>query len=885
MKSIRYFFTLIVLIMALPPVMPGGPGIPASATAPVFAEEPDIVVVVRVYYDTIEDIQLLMNYDVFEYNNLEEKYVLVAVDQEDLANLRKLGLRVEIDEEQTANFNIISMPVGGQIATIPGYSCYRTVEETYQSAQSIANKNPTLATWIDIGDSWKKSVGKPDGHDMMVLKLTNSAITGDKPKLFVTGGIHAREYATPELVTRFAEYLVSNYGEDADATWLLDYHEVHLLLQTNPDGRKETENGISWRKNTNENYCGVTSKNRGADLNRNFNFQWDCCGGSNDSPCDMFYHGASPASEPEIQAVQNYMESIFPDHRDPNLNESAPLDTAGIFLDMHSYGREVLWPWGFTSSVPPNGAGLQTLGRKFAFFNGYTPQHSIGYLIDGSSDDYAYGALGIAGYVWEIGTSFFQDCAYFNNTLIRDNLPALIYAAKVVRTPYLTPEGPDVLNLTLSANNIPAGTPVTLNAIIDDTRYNNTSGIEPVQLIAGAEYYIDNPPWVSGSKSYPLSASDGSFDAASEEITSILDTSLLSSGKHMLFLRGKDAEGNWGAFSATFLMIESIPNQAPVAAHQAVTIDEEMPVSLTLTGSDPDGNPLSFKITGGPNHGKLSGIAPSLSYIPDLNYNGDDWFTFVVNDGEVDSPEAIVVLSVTPVNDAPVADPQPAVISDEDTAKVITLTGSDVEVGELSFIVQTQPTHGSLSGTTPTLTYTPFANYFGTDRFSFVVNDGEIKSEPAMVNITITPVNDRPAANAQSVTTMQDAINTIILTGSDVDGNELIFTIVTQPAQGTLSGTPPNLVYTPVSNYSGTDSFTFKVNDGNIDSAEETVLITLNIPEPGTVNPVGSEDNIDILVMMLKDLFTSREFIDNFKLIETKIDKILQDLFFSQGSR
>ena len=63
------------------------------------------------------------------------------------------------------------MPVGGQIATIPDYSCYRTVEETYQSAQSIANMNPTLATWIDIGDSWKKSAGKSDGYDMMVLKV------------------------------------------------------------------------------------------------------------------------------------------------------------------------------------------------------------------------------------------------------------------------------------------------------------------------------------------------------------------------------------------------------------------------------------------------------------------------------------------------------------------------------------------------------------------------------------------------------------------------------------------------------------------------------------------------------------------------------------------
>ena len=84
----------------------------------------------------------------------------------------------------------------------------------------------------------------------------------------------------PRLATRFAEYLVNNYGMDPDATWILDHHEIHLMLQTNPEGRKEAEAGTSWRKNTNENYCGATSSNRGADLNRNFAFQWDCCGGS-----------------------------------------------------------------------------------------------------------------------------------------------------------------------------------------------------------------------------------------------------------------------------------------------------------------------------------------------------------------------------------------------------------------------------------------------------------------------------------------------------------------------------------------------------------------------------------------------------------------------------
>ena len=152
---------------------------------------------------------------------------------------------------------------------------------------------PNLASWIDVGDSWEKTTtGGSAGYDMQVLRLTNADVPGTppagftgKPRLFVTSAIHAREYTTAELMTRFAEYLVTNHGVDADATWLLDEHEIHLMLQTNPDGRKQAETGLSWRKNTNENYCCPTSTSRGADLNRNFEFQWGCCGGSSGDRC------------------------------------------------------------------------------------------------------------------------------------------------------------------------------------------------------------------------------------------------------------------------------------------------------------------------------------------------------------------------------------------------------------------------------------------------------------------------------------------------------------------------------------------------------------------------------------------------------------------------
>ncbi len=157
------------------------------------------------------------------------------------------------------------------------------------------------------------------------------------------------------------------------------------MLVTNPDGRKKAETGLSWRKNTNNNYCSNTNS-RGADLNRNFDFQWGCCGGSSGSQCDSTYRGPSPASEPEMQSLQAYAQSIFPDQRVDDLTTPAPDDATGIVIDVHASGELVRWSGGVTADVPPNGAALQTLGRKMAYWNGHDPKQGIGlYPTDGSS--------------------------------------------------------------------------------------------------------------------------------------------------------------------------------------------------------------------------------------------------------------------------------------------------------------------------------------------------------------------------------------------------------------------------------------------------------------------------------------------------------------------
>ena len=560
----RFLSVLIfsVVLAALP--MMAVQATPTAATTIRPGAPADRGLVVRIYYsDPAELAALRRTIDVWA---VYPGYVDAQVWSDEYLTLLAQGYRIEIDQARTAQLNQPAQRLPGQIDGIPGYACYRTVEETFTTAQGIVSAHPSLAQGIDIGDSWEKlTAGGAPGYDLMVLKLTNQAMPGPKPKLFVMSSMHAREYAPAELNTRFAEYLISRYDVDPDVTWLLDTNEVHLLLQANPDGRKKAETGLSWRKNTNNNYC-ANSNSRGADLNRNYPFYWNSCapgdGCSSGAACDLDYRGPSAASEPETQAVINYVRSQYPDLRADDLGVAAPITTSGIFLDLHSYSELVLWPWGFTSSVSPNGTGLQTLGRKFAYFNSYTPQQAnYLYLTDGSTDDFAYGDLGLPAYTFEVGTNFFQDCAAFEDTIAPNNLPAMVYALKAARRPYQTPAGPDVLSATLTPTNTIAGTLVTLNASANDTRYRAGYG-EPAQNIASARYTMDAPSWITGVISYPLSAADGTFNSSIEAITGQINTLGLAPGRHSVFIEAKDASGNWGVPTAVFLWVSAAPDSA-----------------------------------------------------------------------------------------------------------------------------------------------------------------------------------------------------------------------------------------------------------------------------------------------------------------------------------
>ncbi|WP_395376104.1 M14 family zinc carboxypeptidase [Marinicella sp. W31] len=520
---------------------------------------------VRAYY---EDDAMLKNIrDRFDVWGIDRKDRLMLVGIDDVLEYQELlgaGFTAKIDEHLMQQYIDRDPIVRAGMRTIPGFACYRTVEETFAAQNTLIQNNPTLASLIDIGDTWEKDDNVNNGYDMRVLKITNSAIAGPKPVLYAMGSIHSREYAPAEVTTRFGEYLLNNYGTDADATWLVDYHEIHLLMQGNPDGRKvsEGEASPSQRKNRNANHCAAG--NRGVDMNRNFEFMWNQGTGSSGQQCSDAYRGTGAVSEPENEAINNYINTIFADQRGPNLSDAAPDTTTGVYLDLHSFSNLTLWPYGFSDSVgpAPNHAQLRTLGRRMSFFTGYRPEQSNASLggADGASDDNAYGRLGVAAYTIEIGSfgeGFYIPCANFENNHMPNNLQAMIYAAKSARTPYITPSGPDSINLSVDNNMVTAGTTITLTGVATDNRFNNSNGTESTDDITSVNAYLNTPSWENGATAIPLTAADGNFNTVTENFTGTIDTTGLAQGQHIVYVESTDADGVTGVTSALFFEVIS----------------------------------------------------------------------------------------------------------------------------------------------------------------------------------------------------------------------------------------------------------------------------------------------------------------------------------------
>jgi hypothetical protein len=263
----------------------------------------------------------------------------------------------------------------------------------------------------------------------------------------------------------------------------------------------------------------------------------------------------------------------------------------------------------------------------------------------------------------------------------------------------------------------------------------------------------------------------------------------------------------------------SLAVAAPAANAQSVVVRQGQGQAVTLTGTAPNGDPLSFAITDDPSHGTLSGLNAAtgvVTYTPAAGYTGADSFQFTVTDTTSTLTSTAATVSIT-VAAPPVANPQTLTVG-QGQGTSLTLTGTAPNGDPLTFAVTVNPAHGTLSGfnaTTGAVAYTSAAGYTGADSFTFTVTDTvtTLVSAAATINLTVVAL---PVANSQAVSATAGQAVVITLTGTAPGGHAVTFALATAPAHGTLSGfngTTGQVTYTPNVAYAGPDSFLFKVTD------------------------------------------------------------------------
>ncbi|MCK9997510.1 MAG: tandem-95 repeat protein, partial [Candidatus Krumholzibacteria bacterium] len=309
---------------------------------------------------------------------------------------------------------------------------------------------------------------------------------------------------------------------------------------------------------------------------------------------------------------------------------------------------------------------------------------------------------------------------------------------------------------------------------------------------------------------------------------------------------------------AVSLMVDAsgLPG-ALVAVDDGYSIDEDIALNVSASGvltndSDPAGLPLHAFLVSGPGDGSLA-LNPdgSFVYTPNLNFNGSDSFSYAASNCYYISPPATVSITVNPVNDPPVA-VNDGYVTNEDTELVVAVPGvlgndSDIEGSSLGAVLGAGPTDGVLSlNANGSFTYTPNANFNGSDSFTYRANDGLLNSNLATVTITVNPINDPPVAVDDVYSTNEDSMLIgdspgVLDNDSDLDGDVLSAVLDVGPTDGSLSlDSDGTFTYTPNANFHGSDGFTYWANDGLVNSNLATVLITVN-----SVNdsPLAAEDS------------------------------------------
>jgi carboxypeptidase T len=313
--------------------------------------------------------------------------LVVSGTAAEIAAVRRLGLTVTALPASRAPSGPVT---DGFPAADAGYHDYAELTAVIDTA--VAGY-PALARKTSLGLSYQ-------GRQIWNVKISDNVATDEnEPEVLFTCGQHAREHLTIEMCLYLINELTSKYASDARIRGLVDTREIWVVTNVNPDGSEydvATGSYRSWRKNRQPN-SGSTYV--GTDLNRNWAYQWGCCGGSSGSPSSETYRGPAPFSAPETARVRDFVNS--------RVVGGVQQIKAGI--DFHTYSELVLWPYGYTRSDTAPGltaadqAALSQLGRNMAATNGYTPEQASDlYIADGTIDDWLWGQHKIFGYTFEM---------------------------------------------------------------------------------------------------------------------------------------------------------------------------------------------------------------------------------------------------------------------------------------------------------------------------------------------------------------------------------------------------------------------------------------------------------------------------------------------------
>ncbi|HIF9323379.1 TPA: Ig-like domain-containing protein, partial [Photobacterium damselae] len=288
-------------------------------------------------------------------------------------------------------------------------------------------------------------------------------------------------------------------------------------------------------------------------------------------------------------------------------------------------------------------------------------------------------------------------------------------------------------------------------------------------------------------------------------------------------------DGNGGTDTIMVTVNVTPVNDAPVGEDVSAETQEETAVTGQLTATDVDGDNLTFKPGSDPTNGQVT-VNPdgSWEYVPNSDFNGEDSFTVVVDDGNGGTDTITVTVNVTPVNDAPVGE-NVTTETQEETAVTGQLIATDVDGDNLTFKPGTNPENGQVTvNADGSWEYVPNADFNGEDSFTVVVDDGNGGTDTITVTVNVTPVNDAPVGEDVSAETQEETAVTGQLTATDVDGDNLTFKPGTNPENGSVTiNFDGSWEYVPNPDFNGEDSFTVVVDDGN--GGTDTITVTVNV--------------------------------------------------------